>query len=386
MRTYSVSSEDALSRLAQDLIARPSVTPADEGCLDLIAARLEPLGFVCEPMPFGEVSNLWARRGEDSPLLCFLGHTDVVPAGPEDSWSSPPFAPEIRDGVLYGRGSADMKGAIAAMLVAVERFLEATPAPAGSIALLLTSDEEGAAVDGTRRVIQTLVGRDETIDWCIVGEPSSDKRIADAIRVGRRGSLYGHLRLRGIQGHVAYPEKARNPIHAASNVIHMLSHTTWDDGNDYFPATSCQISNIRGGTGALNVIPGELEIEFSFRYSNVVTAADLKRRVKRELDSLGVDFTLDWTLSGEPFLTEDGVLVAATCSAVRSVTGKDPEKSTGGGTSDGRFVAPTGAQVVELGLRNATIHQANESAAVADIETLALIYRKLLDTLVGGKP
>ena len=380
-----MSNQGALIRLAQELIARASVTPADEGCLDHIAARLEPLGFVCESMPFGEVSNLWARHGKDSPLLCFLGHTDVVPPGPEDSWSSRPFEPEIRDGLLYGRGSADMKGAIAAMLVAVEQFLAATPAPAGSIALLLTSDEEGPAVDGTRRVIQTLVERDETIDWCIVGEPSSDQRIADAIRVGRRGSLYGHLRLRGIQGHVAYPEKARNPIHAASNVIHMLSHTTWDRGNEYFPATSCQISNIRGGTGALNVIPGELEIEFSFRYSNEVTAADLKLRVERELNALGVEFALDWTLSGEPFLTADGALVAATRAAVRAITGTDPEKSTGGGTSDGRFVAPTGAQVVELGLRNETIHRADESAAVADIETLALIYRELLDRLLGGK-
>ncbi|MEJ2159325.1 MAG: succinyl-diaminopimelate desuccinylase [Chromatiales bacterium] len=376
-------SQGPLIRLAQDLITRPSVTPADEGCLDLIAARLGPLGFVCESMPFGEVKNLWARRGRDGPLLCFLGHTDVVPPGPEDSWSSRPFEPEVRDGVLYGRGSADMKGAIAAMLIAVEDFLETTPAPAGSIAFLLTSDEEGPAVDGTRRVIQTLAGRDETIDYCIVGEPSSDQRLADVIRVGRRGSLYGHLRLRGIQGHVAYPDKANNPIHAASAVIRMLARTTWDNGNDFFPATSCQISNIRGGTGALNVIPGEVEIEFSFRYSNEVSAPDLKRRVSRELDALGVEFDLDWTLSGEPFLTADGILVAATCKAVREITGKDPEKSTGGGTSDGRFVAPTGAQVVELGLRNATIHQVDESAAVADIELLTLVYRKLIGMLIG---
>ncbi len=380
-----MNSHDPLVRLAQDLIARPSVTPADAGCLDLIAARLEPLGFSCEAMPFGDVSNLWARRGDKGPLLCFLGHTDVVPAGPEDSWSSSPFEPEIRDGILYGRGSADMKGAIAAMLIAIERFLEATPAPAGSIALLLTSDEEGPAIDGTRRVIQTLAARDETIDWCIVGEPSSDQQVGDAIRVGRRGSLYGHLRLQGKQGHVAYPEKASNPIHAASTVIHMLSHTSWDDGDDYFPPTSCQISNIRGGTGALNVIPGELEIEFGFRYSTAVTAAELRRRVEQELVTLGVAFALDWTLSGEPFLTEDGVLIAATCAAVREITGQVAEKSTGGGTSDGRFVAPTGAQVVELGLRNETIHRADECAAVADIEALALIYRELLDQLLGGK-
>lgn len=384
MPASSDDRRDAAVRLARDLVARESVTPVDAGCQDLVAERLRRLGFECESMPFGEVSNLWARFGRKGPLFCFLGHTDVVPPGPANTWSSPPFAAVVRDGMLHGRGSADMKGAIAAMVVAVEDFLAVTPDPAGSIAFLLTSDEEGPAVDGTRRVVSALADRGETIDWCLVGEPSSDERVADTIRIGRRGSLYGHLRLRGVQGHVAYPEKANNPIHAAAPVIAMLARTEWDQGNRYFPPTSCQISNIRAGTGALNVIPGEVEIEFSFRYSTAVNATALKTRVAKELQALRADFALDWTLSGEPFLTSDATLATAVSNATNAITGRKPQLSTGGGTSDGRFVAPTGAQVVELGLRNATIHQANECAAVDDIATLAAIYREVLDSLLGS--
>jgi succinyl-diaminopimelate desuccinylase len=375
--------------LARELVARPSVTPNDAGCQDLIASHLAPLGFTCEAMPFGAVQNLWARRGTHSPVFCFAGHTDVVPAGNETTWSSPPFSPVVADGRLFGRGSADMKGALAAMVTAVAEFLKSNADHRGSIAFLLTSDEEGPAIDGTRRVIETLAARGDTIDWCVVGEPSSNRRVGDTIRVGRRGSLYGHLRLQGSQGHVAYPDKARNPIHAAGPIIESLCKTHWDSGNRYFPPTTFQVSNIRAGTGALNVIPGELEIEFSFRYSTEVSADELKSRVTRQLEKLDtadVDFSLDWTLSGEPFFTRAGALIDATTAAVTEVIGAEPEKSTGGGTSDGRFIAPFGAEVVELGLCNSTIHKVDECTDVADIEKLAEIYRRILETMLGRKP
>ncbi|MDV3239723.1 MAG: succinyl-diaminopimelate desuccinylase [Gammaproteobacteria bacterium] len=369
--------------LARDLIARPSVTPDDRGCQQLIGERLAALGFRLEFMNFGEVTNLWARRGSEGPLLAFAGHTDVVPTGPESAWTSPPFRPEIRDGMLYGRGAADMKGSIAAMVTACERFLAAHPDHRGSLAFLITSDEEGIATDGTVKVIETLEARNEKIDWCLVGEPSSVRQAGDVVKNGRRGSLSGTLRVRGVQGHVAYPHLADNPVHRALPALAELAATVWDEGNAFFPPTTFQISNIHAGTGATNVIPGMLEVLFNFRYSTESSEAGLKQRVHALLDGYGLDYRLDWFHSGAPFLTPAGELVEAVRAAVRQVTGLETELSTGGGTSDGRFIAPTGAQVVELGPVNATIHKVDECVAVEELERLTQMYEGVLRHLLA---
>ena len=370
--------------LALELIRRPSVTPQDAGCQDLIAARLAALGFAIEPMPFGEVKNLWARRGAARPLLVFAGHTDVVPTGPLAQWDSPPFEPEIRDGMLYGRGAADMKGSLAAMVTACERFVAAHPDHRGALAVLFTSDEEGPSVNGTVKVIEALEARGEKIDWCVVGEPSSTAQVGDVVKNGRRGSLNGRLCVRGVQGHVAYPHLADNPIHRAAPALAELAAIEWDRGNEFFPATRFQISNIHGGTGAENVIPGELEVVFNFRYSTALSADDIKRRVHAVLDRHGLQYRLDWKLSGAPFLTARGDLVEATRAAVREVSGIDTELSTAGGTSDGRFIAPTGAQVIELGPLNATIHKLNECVRAADLDTLSRQYEAIMRRLLAG--
>ena len=368
--------------LACDLIRCPSVTPADAGCLDLLGARLAAAGFALTPLPFGEVSNLWAVRGDAGPLFCFAGHTDVVPPGPESEWRHPPFAPRIENGILYGRGAADMKGALAAMVTAVEAFVAAHPQHPGRIGFLLTSDEEGPAHDGTARVVDWLREQGMIPDWCLVGEPSSGTTLGDVVRNGRRGSLNGSLRVRGVQGHVAYPERADNPIHRAAPALAALAAETWDLGNAHFPPTSFQISNIAAGEGVTNVIPGELRALFNFRFSTAVTAAQLQARTEAILDHHGLDYALDWQLSGEPFLTPVGDLVNAAVGAIHDRTGTHTELSTGGGTSDGRFIAPLGTQVVELGLRNASIHKIDEQTAVADLELLSGIYRDVLERLL----
>ncbi|MCG5547683.1 succinyl-diaminopimelate desuccinylase [Halorhodospira halochloris] len=369
--------------LARELIKRPSITPADAGCQAVIAEHLEALGFTIEWQPYGEVTNLWARRGNESPLFCFLGHTDVVPAGSESAWGYPPFQPTIEDGLLYGRGAADMKGGVAAFISALENFIDKNPDHSGSIAVLLTSDEEGDAVDGTKRVIAALEERGEKIDYCLVGEPSSQNQLADEIKVGRRGSLTGKLRIKGEQGHVAYPQYARNPLHMAVSAIKELIETHWDEGNQYFPPTSFQVSNIRAGTGADNVIPGELEISFNFRYSPMLAWDEIIASVERLLKRHELDFSIDWRHSGEPFQTSDGELLKAVEAATEQFTGKMPLRSTSGGTSDGRFVAPTGAQVIELGLLNETIHKTNENIAIADLDKLSNIYEETLTRLFG---
>lgn len=369
--------------LAKELIARPSVTPLDADCQELMMARLEPLGFRLEPLPFGEVKNFWARRGDAAPLFCFAGHTDVVPAGPLEAWDSDPFKPEIRDGLLYGRGAADMKGSLAAMITATEAFVRRHPDHRGSIAYLITSDEEGPAVDGTVKVMETLEARSEKIDWCLVGEPSSSERLGDVVKNGRRGSHGGRLTVRGVQGHVAYPHLARNPVHEALPALAELAVTAWDQGNEHFPPTTFQISNIHAGTGASNVIPSELEVLFNFRFSTETTHAELEQRVQAILDRHGLDYEIEWTLSGQPFLTPAGALVEAAQHAVEEVAGYPTELSTSGGTSDGRFIAPTGAQVLELGPLNATIHQVNECVAVADLERLSAIYERMLERLLA---
>jgi succinyl-diaminopimelate desuccinylase len=369
--------------LARDLIARASVTPDDQGCQQLLGERLAALGFKLEFMNFGAVTNLWARRGTQGPLLAFAGHTDVVPTGPESAWASPPFQPEIRDGLLYGRGAADMKGSIAAMTTACERFLAEHPQHRGSLAFLITSDEEGIATEGTVKVIETLEARGEKIDWCLVGEPSSVKQAGDVVKNGRRGSLSGTLSVRGVQGHVAYPHLADNPVHRALPALAELAATTWDDGNEFFPPTTFQISNLHAGTGATNVIPGTLEVLFNFRYSTENSEASLKQRVHALLDKHGLDYQLDWFHSGAPFLTPAGALVDAVRVAVREVTGLETELSTSGGTSDGRFIAPTGAQVVELGPVNATIHKVNECVAVEELERLTRMYEGVMKHLLA---
>jgi len=369
--------------LALDLIGRPSVTPADAGCQPLIQERLERQGFRCEPMIFGEVTNLWARRGTQGPVFVFAGHTDVVPPGPLNRWTSPPFAPQIRDGLLYGRGAADMKGSLAAMVTACEDFLRDHPKHRGSIGFLLTSDEEGPSIDGTAKVVEALMARGEGIDYCLVGEPSSQHRLADTIKNGRRGSLSGRLRLLGKQGHVAYPHLARNPLHALAPVLARLCAEVWDQGNSYFPPTSFQISNLQMGTGAENVIPGELEAWFNFRFSSETDANTLIRRVTELLESIGLHYQMEWKLSGNPFLTPVGELVQASGWATEQVLGYRPELSTSGGTSDGRFIALMGAQVAELGPLNATIHQIDECVAIEDLERLSLIYRKILERLLA---
>ena len=376
------TSQSATLALACELIARDSTTPDDAGCQQLMGQRLAACGFSLEPMRFGEVDNLWARRGDAGPVLCFAGHTDVVPTGPLSQWDSAPFAPVVRDGLLYGRGAADMKGSLAAMVVAVERFVADHPTHRGSIAFLITSDEEGPAADGTVRVVDTLVQRKEQVDWCIVGEPSSTELVGDVVKNGRRGSLNARLVIRGRQGHVAYPHLARNPIHLAAPALAELAAEVWDHGNAFFPPTSFQISNIHAGTGATNVVPGELEALINFRFSTESTVEGLQERVRTILDRHGLDHQLDWELSGLPFLTEPGDLLDGVRAAVREVTGRETQASTSGGTSDGRFIATMGTQVVELGPVNATIHQINEHVSAADLDTLTDIYYATLRWLL----
>lgn len=368
-------------KFTQDLINRASVTPDDAGCQELLSERLQKMGFTTESLSFGDVSNLWAVYGTQGPLLVFAGHTDVVPPGPEAEWLSPPFVAEERDGFLYGRGAADMKASLAAMLTACEQFLEQRQ-PNGRIGFLITSDEEGIAVNGTKAVMAALQERGERIDYCVVGEPSSSQRLGDVIRVGRRGSLSARLTVRGIEGHVAYSHLARNPIHLALPALAELSAQQWDAGNADFPPTGMQIANINAGVGANNVIPGTLTADFNFRFSTESTAASLKTRVSDIFDSHKLDYELDWHLSGEPFLTHDGELRRAALEAIEVVTGIQSECSTAGGTSDGRFIAPSGAQVIELGPCNATIHKVNECVRIADLEPLANIYTEILNRLL----
>ncbi|MDD2720830.1 MAG: succinyl-diaminopimelate desuccinylase [Gallionella sp.] len=369
-------------QLAQALIARRSLTPDDAGCQEILIARLEKLDFKIERMRFGNVDNFWARRGTQSPVLVFAGHTDVVPSGPVESWVSPPFEPTIRDEMLYGRGAADMKTSIAAFITAIEAFVEDHPDHPGSIALLITSDEEGVAVDGTVRVVEALQARGETLDYCIVGEPTSNKLVGDMIKNGRRGSLSGTLVVQGVQGHIAYPHLVKNPIHMAAPAIAELASTVWDHGNEYFPPTSWQISNINGGTGATNVVPGTVEILFNFRFSTASTEQQLKDRVHAILDKHHVKYTLEWELSGKPYITPKGTLVEAISHAIEQSYGITPELSTSGGTSDGRFIADICPQVIEFGPLNATIHKLNECVAVADIEPLKFTYQRTLETLL----
>ena len=368
--------------LAHQLIARRSVTPHDAGCLDLIAARLAPLGFRCERINANGVENLWARRGTAAPLVCLAGHTDVVPTGPLEHWASDPFAPTVRDGVLYGRGASDMKTSLAAFVTAIEGFVAAHPAHSGSIAVLFTSDEEGIATDGTVRVVEALKDRGEKMDYCIVGEPTCVTRLGDMIKNGRRGSLSGNLVVKGIQGHVAYPHLARNPVHEFGAALAELAATQWDRGNEFFPPTTWQVSNINAGTGAGNVIPGELHVKFNFRFSTASTLESLQTRVVGILDKHGLQYDLDWRYDGRPFLTRPGDLVEAVKRAIRQVTGVDAEISTTGGTSDGRFIADICPQVLEFGPPNATIHKVNECIAVADIEPLSRIYEQALKNLL----
>jgi succinyl-diaminopimelate desuccinylase len=371
--------------LACDLIRRRSVTPEDAGCLPLIGARLERTGFRVEHLRYGEVDNLWAAHGATGPTLMFLGHTDVVPSGPEAAWRSPPFEPTIRDGRLYGRGAADMKGAVAAMVVALEQFVAAHPDHRGRVGLLLTSDEEGPTnLDGVRKVVEHFRSVGERIDWCVVGEPSAKERLGDLIRVGRRGSLSAMLSVRGVQGHVAYPEKALNPIHAFAPALAELVATRWDEGNSDFPPTSFQVSNLNAGTGANNVIPGELTAWINFRYCTASRAEDLRTRTEAILQRHGLDCTLDWSLTGEPFLSPPGgVLRQAVVAVCRERYGIDPEQSTGGGTSDGRFIAPMGTEVVEVGPVNATIHKVDECVALAELERLPQLYRAICERMLA---
>lgn len=368
--------------LSLALLRQPSVTPVDHSCQNMMAERLAAVGFNIEHMRFEDVDNLWARRGTEAPVFCFAGHTDVVPTGHLDAWESDPFLPEIRDGKLYGRGSADMKTALAAMVVASERFVKKHPNHKGSIAFLITSDEEGPSINGTVKVVETLEARHEKMTWCLVGEPSSTSTLGDIIKNGRRGSLNCVLTVKGKQGHVAYPHLAINPIHTASKALAEMCETVWDNGNEYFPATSFQISNIQAGTGATNVVPGTMTVTFNFRYSTEVTAEQLKARVLEILDRHQVDYEAQWTLSGLPFLTPVGELVNAATTAIKNVTGTDAALSTSGGTSDGRFIAPTGAQVLELGVLNATIHQINEHVNIDELDPLTDIYEQILEQLL----
>ena len=368
--------------LAIDLISRPSITPHDEGCQALLVEQLAPLNFKAEPMRFGDVDNLWLRRGTQSPVFCFAGHTDVVPTGPLEAWESHPFKPEIRDGLLYGRGAADMKGSIAAFTIACQNFVREYPDHQGSIAFLITSDEEGPSINGTVKVVEVLEQRQEKIDWCLVGEPSSSCCVGDVVKNGRRGSLNGVLTVLGQQGHVAYPQLAINPIHQVAPALAELVSIEWDRGNEFFPSTSFQISNIKGGTGANNVIPGTVTIEFNFRFSTEQTEQGLRQKVETLLNQYGFTYDLIWTLSGNPFLTPHGELVSAGIKAIEAVNGLQTELSTSGGTSDGRFIAPTGAQVMELGPVNKTIHKVNECVAIADLEALTVIYQRILERLL----
>ncbi len=369
--------------LTLDLLARASVTPADLGCQQVMMSRLTAAGFHCEPLRYGSVDNFWARRGTAGPVLCFAGHTDVVPTGPLEEWQSDPFKPTVRDGYLYGRGAADMKSGLAAMVTATEQFVAEHPRHRGSIAFLITSDEEGPSVDGTKKVVETLRARGETIDWCIVGEPSSEKRLGDTIKIGRRGSLSGRLTVHGVQGHVAYPQNAENPVHSLAPALAELTARVWDQGNEHFQPTTFQISNLNAGTGAPNVIPGELKARFNLRYSPVQTIEGLKTIVEGILKKHGVRYTLEWYISGEPFFTPPGTLSQGVAAAIAAEMGAAPKLSTGGGTSDGRFIAPMGAQVVEVGVVNATIHKVNECVAVDDIDRLHRVYLGALRNLLA---
>jgi len=369
--------------LTKALIARRSLTPADEGCQQLMIERLAAAGFRIEHLSFGGVENFWARRGGAGPVFCFAGHTDVVPSGPLEEWHSDPFAPQIRDGVLYGRGAADMKSGLAAMVTAAEEFVGTHPDHKGSIAFLITSDEEGPSVDGTRRVAQVLRERGERLDWCVVGEPSSEASIGDTVKVGRRGSLSGRLTVHGVQGHVAYPQLAENPVHTLAPALAELTRREWDQGTEHFQPTTFQVSNLNAGTGAPNVIPGELKARFNLRYSPVQTLQQLKTTVEEILRRHGVRYTLEWYVSGEPFYTPPRLLCAAVGDAVAQVTGVRPKLSTGGGTSDGRFIAPLGAEVVELGVVNASIHKVNECVRLEDIDALHRMYVNVLRKLLA---
>jgi succinyl-diaminopimelate desuccinylase len=368
--------------LCCELIRRPSVTPEDAGCQALMIQQLRTLDFECIELPFGDVKNFWAQRGSTGPTLVFAGHTDVVPTGPTGQWHTPPFEPTLQDGMLFGRGSADMKGSLAAMLTACEEFVAEHPDHPGRIGFLITSDEEGPAVDGTVRVLEFLQERGQSIDWCVVGEPSSSATLGDVIKNGRRGSLGATLTVHGLQGHIAYPDLAKNPIHQILPALHALTTEVWDQGNNYFPATSLQVSNINGGTGATNIIPGEVEVLFNFRYSTEVSDEELRQRTESILQAHQLDYTVQWQLSGQPFLTSPGKLVEATTASIMEITGQKPELSTAGGTSDGRFIAPTGAQVVEVGPVNATIHKINEQVLASDLPRLAAIYKGIMKRLL----
>ena len=373
----------ATLELTQNLIARNTITPADQGCQDLIAARLQALGFRIEKLRFGAVDNLWATRGEGHPVLCFAGHTDVVPTGPLEDWSSDPFKPDIRAGTLYGRGAADMKSGLAAMVTATESFIGERPRHQGRIAFLITSDEEGPSVDGTKRVIEKLVERAERIDWCIVGEPSSEQVAGDMLKIGRRGSLSGRLTVHGVQGHIAYPQSADNPVHRFAPALAELSSRVWDQGDEHFQPTSFQVSNLNSGTGAPNVIPGDLKARFNLRFCPAQTSAGLKLAVEEILTRHHLRYTLEWYLSGEPFYSRQGKLLAGVQAAVKQVTGREPALSTDGGTSDGRFFAGMGSEVVELGVPNPTIHKVNESVRLADLELLHAMYLQTLRNLLS---
>lgn len=376
------TAQDPTIDLLCELIRCRSVTPDDAGCQAILAGRLEQLGFECESLRFGDVDNLWARRGNSGPVLCFAGHTDVVPPGSDDEWDSDPFEPSLRDGLLYGRGSADMKSGLAAMIVALERFVAEHPDHNGSLAMLITSDEEGQARDGTLKVIETLQARKEHIDWCVLGEPSSQAELGDTVRIGRRGSLSGMLTIKGTQGHVAYPQLADNPIRRFAPVLAELHSTCWDDGNEHFPPTSFQVVDIKSGLGAPNVTPADLSARFNFRYSTVWSHESLKSKVYEVFNAHEIVYELDWHLSGEPYLTSQGRLSEAVSQAVTEETGLSPELSTGGGTSDGRFISPAGTDVVELGPVNASIHKVNEHIKLDDVPRLAKMYQRIMELLL----
>ena len=367
---------------AQNLFRQPSVTPDDAGCQDLISKALQPAGFKAEFLTYGEVRNVWLRRGQVDPLLVFAGHTDVVPTGPIEQWHYPPFSATVQDGILHGRGAADMKGSLAAMVTACQQFVVNHPNHRGSIALLITSDEEGPANNGTVKVVEMLCDREEIIDWCVVGEPTSREQTGDVIKNGRRGSLGGKLTIQGVQGHVAYPHLADNPIHRAAEIVTRLTAQTWDEGNEFFPPTTFQVSNLNSGTGASNVIPAQAELDFNLRYSPESSIESIKERVNAVCQQVWTDYEIDWSRPNLPFQTQPGELIDAVSAAIYTVTGLTTDLSTEGGTSDGRFIAPTGAQVIELGPVNRTIHQINEQVAVADLETLAIIYQKILENLL----
>ena len=371
-------------KLTTELINRKTLTPDDNGCQKLIAKRLSENGFSAEHLRFDDVDNLWITHGNSGPLFVFAGHTDTVPVGPIEKWNTDPFKAEIKEGYLYGRGAADMKSGIAAMVIAAERYVQKNPNHNGTIALLITSDEEGPSINGTRKVIDYLNEKKIKIDWCVLGEPSSDKQLADVIRIGRRGSLNGILKINGIQGHVAYPEKAKNPIHEAARFLNELTSIEWDHGNDSFPPTSFQISNINAGTGADNVIPDALNLLFNFRFSTEISQDEIENKVENLLQKYNLNYALEWKLSGAPFLTDSGSLIDAATTAIKEIVGIDTVCSTGGGTSDGRFIAPTGAQTIELGVVNETIHKINECVKVEDLDTISDIYEKVLDKLLSN--